>query len=328
MKKITWMRAHSAVARGLELFGLMLSLGCASATAATLAPGVQEKLASATFEVVMGKPEPGPLTYEKPLPLDLIPYRERTDKFRSIGTAFALGQNRFVTAAHVMSAGTGSQYGPLELRDSAGTTFKIDKIIKYSASQDYAVFSLVNPPAVAPLQTRSRPPLNTPVFAVGNAFGDGVVVRDGLYTSDTPEERDGRLRFSAAASPGNSGGPLVDRNGKVIGVVLRKSPSENLNFALAIGQVLDGSEENAEFESRSSYRIMVMKTTDSVNLNDKIPLPKPIDEFYASSLELATRWATKTHADFVKNHADAIFPAGNRHCGCPPQSPPANGMFS
>ena len=294
--------------------GLMASLGCATAAAATLAPGVQEKLSSATFEVVLAKPVSDPLTYEKPLPLELIPYRERTDKFRSIGTAFAIGPNRFVSAAHVINAGNGSQYGPLALRDASGKTYRVDKIIKYSSSEDYAVFSVVNAPAVVTLLTRSRPPLNTPVFAVGNALGDGVVVRDGLYTSDTPEERDGRwqwLRFSAAASPGNSGGPLIDRNGKVVGVVLRKSPNENLNFALAIGQVLDGDENSASLETRSSYRISVMKAADTINLAEKIALPKTLDEFYASTHEVAANWSAKAHSDFMKNHAAEIFPSGN-----------------
>jgi serine protease Do len=302
-----------SVMTGVRLLGLIASFGCAAA-AATLAPGVQEKLSSATFEVVLAKPVSDPLTYEKPLPLELIPYRERTDKFRSIGTAFAIGPNRFVTAAHVIGAGNGSQYGPLALRDAAGTTYRVDKIIKYSGSEDYAVFSVLAAPAVAPLQTRSRPPLNTAVFAVGNALGEGVVVRDGLYTSDTPEERDGRwqwLRFSAAASPGNSGGPLIDRNGKVVGVVLRKSPNENLNFALAIGQVLDGSEESGVIETRSSYRIMVTKATDTVNLSEKIALPKTLDEFYASTREIGVNWAAKVHSDYMKNHAAEIFPSGN-----------------
>jgi serine protease Do len=314
MNKSTWKRVCSAITEGLELLLLMASLGCATAGAATLAPGVQQKLSSATFEVVLAKPVSDPLTYEKPLPLELIPYRERTDKFRSIGTAFAIGPNRFVSAAHVINAGNGSQYGPLALRDAAGTTYRIDKIIKYSSSEDYAVFSVLAAPAIVPLQTRSRPPLNTPVFAVGNALGEGVVVRDGLYTSDTPEERDGRwqwLRFSAAASPGNSGGPLIDRNGKVVGVVLRKSPNENLNFALAIGQVLDGDEASGVLETRSSYRTVVMKPTDTVSMNDKIALPKTLDEFYSSTLEIAVNWATKVRSDFVKNHAGEMFPSGN-----------------
>lgn len=272
MNKSTKIRLRSVLTDNVKLLGLIASLGCASATAATLAPGVQQKLSSATFEVVLAKPVSDPLTYEKPLPLELIPYRERMDKFQSIGTAFAIGPNRFVSAAHVISAGNGSQYGPLCLRNAAGTTYRIDKIIKYSNSEDYVVFSVLAAPVVVALETRSRPPLNTPVFAVGNALGEGVVVRDGLYTSDTPEELEGRwqwLRFSAAASPGNSGGPLIDRNGKVVGVVVRKSPNENLNFALAIGQVLDGSQESGLLEARSSYHTMVMKATDSISLNEK-----------------------------------------------------------
>ena len=314
MTESTRIRAQSVVADTLKVFGLIATLQCATASAATLAPGVQQKLANSTFEVVLAKPVSDQLTYEKALPLELIPYRERTDKFQSIGTAFAIGPNRFVSAAHVIGAGNGSQYGPLALRDAAGVTHQIDKIIKYSSGEDYAVFSVLGAPAVMPLETRSRPPLNTPVFAVGNALGEGIVVRDGLYTSETPEELEGRwqwLRFSAAASPGNSGGPLIDRNGKVVGVVVRKSPNENLNFALAIGQVLAGSEEAAVIENRSSYRMIVMKAADSTSLNEKITLPKTLDEFYASVRQITASFLTKIHSDYVKSHADAMFPRGN-----------------
>ena len=97
----------------------------------------------------------------------------------------------------------------------------------------------------------------------------------------------------------------------MVGVVLRKSPNENLNFALAIRQVLDGGEENAVFEARSSYRTVVMKTADPVSLNEKIALPKTLDEFYPSSRQIIANWLTKIHADFMKNHAETMFPSGN-----------------
>jgi hypothetical protein len=84
-----------------------------------------------------------------------------------------------------------------------------------------------------------------------------------------------------------------------------------LNFALAIGQVLDGSEEAGDIEARSNYRIMVMKASDSVSLNAKITLPKTLDEFYASLRQTTANWTAKIHSDFMKNHADAIFPKGN-----------------
>lgn len=50
--------------------------------------------------------------------------------------------------------------------------------------------------------------------------------RDGIYTSDTSEDRNGEwrwIRFSAVASPGNSGGPLLDKDGKVAGIRARTS---------------------------------------------------------------------------------------------------------
>ena len=57
-------------------------------------PELQHAIRENTFEVVMKKPEKDPITYEKPLPLDLIPFIERTDAYRSVGTAFSLGSKR------------------------------------------------------------------------------------------------------------------------------------------------------------------------------------------------------------------------------------------
>jgi hypothetical protein len=293
---------------------LLLGAWGSGADAASLTPIARERLNAATFEVVLRRPEIDPLTYEKPLPLDLLPFTERTDKYRSIGTAFLIGPNQFVSAAHVISAGAGSQYGPAALRDASGKTYPIKDILKYSSSQDFVVFTVTNPPAAIPLETRDRPTINDAVFAVGNAFGEGVVARDGLYTSDTPEELDGKwkwLRFSAAASPGNSGGPLVDRNGKVIGVVLRKSPSENLNFAVAISQVLEGSTEKASIVSRNVYRLMVANASDAVRIDESFPLPLPIDGFYNQLLKTMQKSIAGNHAAFVKAHGASIFPHGD-----------------
>jgi serine protease Do len=66
----------------------------ASLTAAPLTPELEKKIQAATFEVVIKKPEKDALTYEKPLPLELLPYAERTDAYWSIGTAFAISPRR------------------------------------------------------------------------------------------------------------------------------------------------------------------------------------------------------------------------------------------
>jgi S1-C subfamily serine protease len=41
------------------------------------------------------------------------------------------------------------------------------------------------------------------------------------------------IQTDAAANPGNSGGPAVDRKGRVVGVLL-SGGGENINFAIRI----------------------------------------------------------------------------------------------
>ncbi len=297
-------------------WGLIAWLTLASwgpAAAESLDSSVQRHLREATFEVVLGKPEVDPLSYEKPLPLDLLPFAERTSKYRSIGTAFAIGKGRFVTAAHVIAAGYESQYKPIALRDASGKIYIIDQVLKFSVPEDYAVFTLKDAPKVSALDTRDRPALNDPVFAVGDALGEGIVIRDGLYTSDTLEEKAGRwkwIRFSAAASPGNSGGPLVDRKGKVIGVVLRKSPSENLNVAVAIEQVLKGG-DTAVLDTRATYRFPFMLAGETNEFEERFPLPKSIDDFYAASSAAFKDARDKGHAQYLSLHGARMFPHGD-----------------
>src|ERR1700722_15035856 len=118
----------------------------AAAAHAGVTPEMQRAIRENTFEVVMKKPASDPVSYEKPLPLDLLPFIERTDAYRSMGTAFALGHNTYVTAAHVIEAAIGSQFGAPELRRSDGTVFAMDRILKFSMHEDFVVFSLRDDP--------------------------------------------------------------------------------------------------------------------------------------------------------------------------------------
>src|SRR5215469_5364120 len=126
-------------------FGALLVSACFASLChaqQSLSTEAQQRLRAATFEVVQLKPEEGAATYERPLPMELLPYQERVDKYRSVGTAFAIGPNRFVTAAHVIRLGMGSQFGPPAVRDGAGEVYAIDQVIKFSQQQDFVEFSL------------------------------------------------------------------------------------------------------------------------------------------------------------------------------------------
>lgn len=100
-----------------------------------------------------------------------------------------------------------------------------------------------------------------PVVAIGNALGLGdtpsvtagiVSALDRSLQAEGGLELDGLIQTDAAIYPGNSGGPLVDAAGRVIGVntaVARGVEgvgSENLGFALAIDQLIPLIEELEE----------------------------------------------------------------------------------
>ncbi len=310
------MRAlHSRLLPALAVVALAASLGWArAAAAADLSSSIQQHIRAATFEVVQLKPPDGAVTYERELPMDLIPYQQRIDKYRSIGTAFAIGANRYVTAAHVIDLGIGSQYGPPALRDGAGKVYDIDQVLKYSDRRDFAVFSLRETPKnVQALTPGSKLALNGVVYAVGNALGQGVVIRDGVYTSDTPEELDGQwqwLRFSAAASPGNSGGPLVDERGNVIGVVLRKSPAENLNVALPIAELINAKEGEGRIGGRAPARLPMMDATETDTFDQHFALPKSLGDLYSTILDLMMQHTREVTTKLLKDNADHLFPHG------------------
>lgn len=301
------------IARWILVFAIAQG-GLTIAQAATLDPATLPKIEAATFEVVQAKPTTDPLTYEKPLPLELLPYQERTDKYYSIGTAFAIGHNRYVTAGHVLLAGMDSLWGAPELRDAKGHVYAIDKIEKFSLRKDFVVFSLVSPPRGSMLVPNTRPALNQVVYAVGNALGTGIVIRDGLYTSDTPEQQDGRwkwMRFSAAASPGNSGGPLLDASGKLIGVVLMKSANENLNYALPISLVLDAPDNQAIIDTRSAYQLDIFDARQNGHFKAQFSLPMTLGDFYQNLQQRAQANSTAELKALLSRESADLFPNGD-----------------
>lgn len=83
------------------------------------------------------------------------------------------------------------------------------------------------------------PDVGDPIWVIGNPLGLYFVVSHGVVsTTQTPDEVGRTILTDAAMNPGNSGGPLFDRGGRIIGIaqgVLSPGPfSVGLNYAVGI----------------------------------------------------------------------------------------------
>ena len=80
-------------------------------------------------------------------------------------------------------------------------------------------------------------------FAVGNPFGLTASMSAGVISGfnrtlparDGEFQLDGLIQFDTAVNPGSSGGPLLNRQGQVVGIVTALTNPTEQNFFIGIG---------------------------------------------------------------------------------------------
>lgn len=141
------------------------------------------------------------------------------------GSGFVIHDDFVVTNNHVAAALRGEG---IEVAYSDGHTTEAG-IVGESPSSDLAVLELEDPKNVDPLEfgDSDDATVGDEVIAIGAPLGlDGTVTTGIISAKDRPvtvgEQGDetyiNALQTDAAVNPGNSGGPLVDADGRVIGV--------------------------------------------------------------------------------------------------------------
>ena len=160
---------------------------------------------------------------------------------QSLGTGFVVEDTgTIMTSLHVVQGA-----GALTVVFADGS----ESPAEISAAQPDNDLALLRPsvipddlvPAILAGSAHVRP--GDEVVAVGNPFGIGPSVSAGVVSGlgrsfVAPGGRrvlSNLIQFDAAANPGNSGGPLVDRNGEVIGVVAAILNPTDAEFFVGIG---------------------------------------------------------------------------------------------
>jgi len=157
-----------------------------------------------------------------------------------VGAGFLFHSPRHVaTAFHVIGTGR-----PIAVRLQDGTRMTA-RVVAYDADDDLAILELEEPlEATRPLVLApdGPPAVGSPVAVIGHPFSpqaeldprlSGLLdwsVSRGIVSGTN----DRLLQTDAPVNPGNSGGPLVDDEGRVVGVVaLQIDGADGLGFAVA-----------------------------------------------------------------------------------------------
>jgi len=137
------------------------------------------------------------------------------------------GQLYVITAAHVVS-----EVGQQVLLERNTGSWRAE-VVGRDRGRDLAVLRVDGKPVGAnPLWQKpgsNKPRVGDALLLVGSPFGLGGTVTSGVVSRVRPKE----IQTDAAANPGNSGGPAVDRKGNVVGVLVAGG-GENINFAVPI----------------------------------------------------------------------------------------------
>jgi S1-C subfamily serine protease len=192
------------------------------------------------------------------------------------GTGFFVSPTHLLTNFHVVG---GCRVVTLSV---PAAPYYAGRVVAFDSANDLALVRLSETadnlrPSVIPA-LRSRVRLGEPAFVFGYPLS-GLLSSSGNFTSGSISSLSGlgddigKLQISAPVQPGNSGGPLLDIYGNVVGVVVAKLDAgrlsqlindipQNVNFAIKASVAISFLEANNVGIATASENSAVLEPTD------------------------------------------------------------------
>jgi S1-C subfamily serine protease len=152
----------------------------------------------------------------------------------ALGTGFVISSDgKIVTNYHVIE---GAYSADITINDKKYT---ISSILAYDANIDLAVLKINATGLTAASVCKNPVSVGATVYAIGSSRGMTNTYSQGIITyADRVVDGVSHVQHDASITHGNSGGPLVNVYGEVIGInTWGISDSQNLNFAVFTGEL-------------------------------------------------------------------------------------------
>jgi S1-C subfamily serine protease len=151
------------------------------------------------------------------------------DRSQTLGSGFVTGEGLVLTAAHVAKA-AGTSLAVLSVMGR-----QTGRLLASDEANDLALVRTAPTPPMLPLAAADAR-VGEWVLVLGNPFGAGLTATAGIVSAAPGAIQTagltGRMQINAAVNPGNSGGPVCNVRGEVIGLATTFVPAaQGIAFA-------------------------------------------------------------------------------------------------
>lgn len=162
-----------------------------------------------------------------------INVKQKDDK-TALGSGFFIAEHLIATNYHVIRDAK-----EITICDYNQKEYTITKIISEDETTDYALIEVSEGNVFIPI-ANDIPKEGSTVYTIGSPYGFTGTFSDGIVSKASRIMGDDVLchQISAPISRGNSGGPLLNEYGKVIGInSFTYATGHHINFAISIKEV-------------------------------------------------------------------------------------------
>ena len=196
--------------------------------------------------------------------------------YKTGGTGFLIDSKGYlVTNAHVIQNAKN-----IAVQNSKGKDLSVE-IAYVDTDRDIAILRITDTAfKTAPLPysiRRTTAEIAEPVFTLGfprndMVYGEGYLAAKTGFNGDTLT-----CQIAIAANPGNSGGPILNHNGEVIGILsTRQTTAEGVVFATQSKYIFNALKE---LQKDTSYKSIKMPAATSLRSLDRVQQVKKIADY-------------------------------------------------